>query len=205
VKVPLHILIVDDNRDAADSLGELVRMLGHQVTVAYDGEAGLRAATRAPPDCLILDIAMPGMDGYTLARKVREAGLTGAKLMAVTAFSDAEHARRADEAGFDYRLVKPADPAEITRALSMIEHIRRLAEHTEDLARRNVSLAERTDAVAARTETLAGEAKELLREVKDELKDVKQDMREIKDELREVKDKVDKQSDGEDWKTPPGG
>ena len=204
--MPLHILIVDDNRDAADTLGELVRLLGHRVTVAYDGEAGLRAATGAPPpDCLILDIAMPGMDGYTLAKEVRRAGLTGAKLMALTAYSDAEHARRADEAGFNYRLIKPADPAEIMRLLSMIEHIQRLAEHTEDLARRNVSLAERTDAVAARTETLAGEAKELLREVKDELKDVKQDMREIKDELREVKDKVDKQSDGEDWKSSPGG
>jgi CheY-like chemotaxis protein len=173
--------------------------------VAYDGPTGLTAAAREPPDCLILDIAMPGMDGYALARLIRQqAGLAKAKLMAVTAFSDPDSVRRAEEAGFDYRLTKPAEPAELSRMLTMIEQLVKLAEHTEHLARQNVALAERTERTADRTEALTGETKELLREVKDELKEVKDDVREIKDELKEVKDKVDRQHDGEGWKHPPG-
>jgi CheY-like chemotaxis protein len=199
--VPLRILIVDDNRDSADTLAELLRLWGHSVSVAYDGPAGLKAATREPPDCLILDIAMPGMDGYALARLIRQQlGLAKAKLMAVTAYSDPDNVRRVDEAGFDYRLTKPAEPAELARILGMIEQLVHLAGQTEQLARQNVALAERTEKIAERSEALAGETKELLREVKEELKEVKEDVREIKDELKEVKDKVDKQNDGEGWK-----
>ncbi len=202
--MPLRILIVDDNRDAADSLRVLVTLLGHQASVAYDGLSGLNAAIAEPPDCLILDINMPGMDGYALARRVREAGLTRAKVMAVSAYSDPEHVRRVAEAGFDYRLTKPADPAELTRLFDMIEHIGRLAEHTEQLARRNVTLAEQTEGLARRTEALTGETKELLREVKDELREVKDELREVKEDIREVKDKVDRADEGEGWKSPPG-
>lgn len=199
----MRILIVDDNRDAADSLADLVTLMGHQACVAYDGVSGLRTAVANPPDCLILDISMPGMDGYTLAKRVRQAGLTRAKLMAVTAYSDSDHERRATEAGFDYRLTKPADPAELTRLFDMIEHIVRLAQHTEQLAQRNVTLAEQTEGLARQTEALTGEAKELLREVKDELREVKDELREVKEDIREVKDKVDRADEGEGWKNPP--
>src|SRR5690242_17480033 len=67
----LHLLIVDDNRAAADSLCVLLRMWGYNCRVAYDGKAGLEAARAHRPDCLLLDISMPGMDGYTLASRLR--------------------------------------------------------------------------------------------------------------------------------------
>lgn len=200
----LRILIVDDNYDAADTLATLVALWGHTPTVAYDGRAGLQAACEFRPDCLLLDIAMPGYDGYALAALIRQqAELKGAKLVAVSAYSHADHVRRTEEAGFDYRLTKPADPAELKRLLDMIEHILQLAERTEELAERNVAIAERTEAVAEKTEALAGEAKELLKEVKEELKEMKQGMEEIKEEIKEVKDRVDKTDEGEGWKNTP--
>lgn len=201
----LRILIVDDNRDNADTLALLVQLWGHTPVVAYDGATGLKAALDECPDCLLLDITMPGIDGYALARRVRQAGLEQAKLVAVSALSHPEHVRRVEEAGFDYRLTKPADPAELEGLLKMIDHIVKLAEHTEHLARRNVSLAERTEAVAGRTEELAGRTEELLKEVKEELKEVKDELKEVKDDIREVKDRVDKDNEGEGWKEQSGG
>lgn len=196
----LRILIVDDNRDHADSLALMVGMWGHVPVVAYDGAAGLRVALAECPDCLLLDITMPGIDGYTLARRVRQAGLERAKLVAVSAYSHPEHVRRVDEAGFDYRLTKPADPAELEGLLNMIDHIVKLAEHTEHLARRNVSLAERTESIVQRNEELAGRTEELLKEVKEELREVKDELQEVREDIREVKDKVDKDNEGEVWK-----
>src|SRR5262245_35005774 len=101
----LHVLVVDDNRDAADSLCLLLRLWGYDCRVAYDGAAGLRAACDYQPDCWLLDIAMPGLDGYTLARRVRaQPSLVRAKLVALTAYSDETHVRRSQEAGFDLHL-----------------------------------------------------------------------------------------------------
>src|SRR3954452_8917386 len=96
----LRILIVEDHRDAADTLAILLNLWGHEVRVAYDGHAGLQAAREWVPDCLISDISMPGMDGYELARQVRQDEAIGStKLIALSAFSDAEHARKVLEAG----------------------------------------------------------------------------------------------------------
>jgi CheY-like chemotaxis protein len=206
--VPLRVLIVDDNEDHADSLAALVELWGHTPAVAYDGEAGLRAARDWRPDCLILDINMPRLDGYALAQEVRrEPGLERAKLVAVSAYSHADHARRSDEAGFDYRLVKPAAPGELEGILAMIEQILKLAEKTEELARTNAVAAERTEAVAQKTEALAGETKDLLKEVKAGLDEVKQEVQEIKQEVREVKEQVERDrteglDGGEGWKNP---
>ena len=174
-KRPLRVLIADDNRDAADALGVLLRLSGYEVHVTYDGESALALACAHLPECLLLDIAMPRMDGYTLARRIREeAALAGAKLVAVTAYSDGEHLRRAHEAGFDHHLVKPADPAEVERLLQMLEQVMRLAGKTEELARLNVALASDT--------------KELLQEVKEDIQEVKEEVREIKKELREIRE-----------------
>ena len=110
----LRILVVDDNRDAADSLAALLELLGHRPTIAHDGPAALRAAAAEPPDCAFLDISLPGMDGYELARRLRsESGLRRVKLVAHSSYSDARHAERAAAAGFDFRLTKGADPAEL--------------------------------------------------------------------------------------------
>jgi two-component system OmpR family response regulator len=174
----LRILVVDDNHDAAESFAALLQLLGHRTTVAHDGPAALRAATAEPPDCAFLDISLPGMDGYELARRLRnEPGLRRLKLIAYSAYSDARHAERAMAAGFDFRLTKAADPAELEGLLMMLDKIKDLAETTEQLARQNVALA--------------GQTKDLLREVKEDLKEVKQDMKELKDEIREIRDQKD--------------
>jgi CheY-like chemotaxis protein len=177
----LRILVVDDNRDAADSLAALLQLLGHPVTVAYDGPSGLRAAATDRPDCVFLDITMPGMNGYEVARRLR-AELGRVKLIALTAFSDPVHVERAAAAGFDHRLTKPADLAELEELVTMLQRIKELAETTEQLARQNVSLADET--------------RSLLKEVKSDLKEVKEEVRELRDEVREIReDKEDEKGE----------
>jgi two-component system OmpR family response regulator len=178
----LRLLVVDDNRDVADSFALLLGMWGHEVRVAYDGASGLAAAREWHPDCLISDISMPRMDGYEVARAVRsDPTLSDTKLVAVSAFSDHRHVARMKEVGFEYRLTKPPLPDKLKEVLTMIEHVKELADKTKELAARNVELA--------------GETKELLSEVKEELKEVKQDVRELKQEVRELKaDRVDESS-----------
>ncbi len=103
-----RILVVDDNRDAADSLGILLEFLGSEVRVVHDGPAALREIEAFRPAVVLLDIGMPGMDGHEVARKVRErsAAIT---LIAVTGWGQEEDHRRSQEAGFDHHLVKPVD------------------------------------------------------------------------------------------------
>jgi PAS domain S-box-containing protein len=106
---PLRVLVVDDNVDAAGAIGVLLELLGHEVTVAHDGPAALAAAAAAPPELVLLDIGLPGMDGYTLAARLRDAGHDRATLVALSGYGQDEHFRRSTEAGFDRHLVKPLD------------------------------------------------------------------------------------------------
>jgi CheY-like chemotaxis protein len=153
-------------------------MSRYEVRVAYDGRDGLHAARAWVPDCVISDISMPEMDGYALARAVRaNPALADVKMVALSAFSDTQHARHAAEAGFDYRITKAGDTRELLELLQMIEKIKEIADQTQELAKRNVELA--------------GQTKELLQEVKEEVKEVKQEVRELKKELRELKDERD--------------
>jgi two-component system OmpR family response regulator len=171
----LRVLVVDDNQDAADSLCLLLDLWGYGYRVAYDGASGLDLARTYRPECLLLDIDMPRMDGYTLAQRLRqEPGLEQAKLVALTAYSDRLHTRRAQEAGFDFHLVKPADLSELERILKMLNEVIRLASKTEELAKQNI--------------TLASETRELLQEVKQDIREVKEEVRELKEELRDFKD-----------------
>jgi PAS domain S-box-containing protein len=105
-----RILVVDDNIDAAESLGALLRCLGAEVTTAHDGPSALEALRTQEPAAALLDIGMPGMDGYELARRVRAvphgANLT---LIALTGWGNDEDRRRSREAGIDHHLVKPVD------------------------------------------------------------------------------------------------
>jgi CheY-like chemotaxis protein len=103
------VLIVDDNVDQADSLAALCRLLGHEVHVAYNGEAALEAARRARPAIAFLDITLPGMDGYEAARRLR-AELPRVRLVAVSGRGRDEDRDRALGAGFDHFLLKPLDP-----------------------------------------------------------------------------------------------
>jgi CheY-like chemotaxis protein len=114
-----RILIVDDNRDAAITLSMMLRLMGNEIQTAFDGAAALEAADQFRPDLIVLDIGLPKMSGYEVARKVRERpwgqGLT---LVALTGWGQEEDRRRSQEAGFDYHFVKPIDIADLKRVLS---------------------------------------------------------------------------------------
>lgn len=115
----LSILIIDDNVDAAHTLGALCEYMGHEVEFAYDGGAGLDAARRLRPDVVFLDLALPRMDGFEVARQLRaDPVLRDALIIAVTGSAQEEARQRVREAGFDHHLVKPADPAFIESLLS---------------------------------------------------------------------------------------
>jgi CheY-like chemotaxis protein len=116
----LKILVVDDNADAAFLVAELLRMRGHRVEVATGGFEGFAAATATLPDVVLLDIGMPGMDGYQVATALRNGELTrGVKIIALTAWGDAESRARAARCGFDRHLVKPANFCELFEAVEV--------------------------------------------------------------------------------------
>jgi len=105
------VLIVDDNRDQADTLAALCRVLGHEVQVAYDGESALQSARRSRPGIVFLDITLPGMDGYDVASRLRAELGSRVRLVAVSGRGRDEDRERALGAGFDHFLLKPLDPA----------------------------------------------------------------------------------------------
>jgi CheY-like chemotaxis protein len=109
--VQKRILVVDDNVDAATSLALLLRAMGHEVFVAHEGRSALADLSRIRPDIALLDIAMPDMSGYELARQVRSRVGSSVRIVALTGFGLPEDRARALEAGFDQHMVKPADPA----------------------------------------------------------------------------------------------
>lgn len=192
----LRVLVVDDNADAADSLCMLLHLWGHEARVAYDGRQALEVAAAFLPDCLILDIGLPGLNGYELARAIRGLpNLHAARLIALSAYSGAEHIRRTEEVGFDHRLVKPADPAEVQRLLNMLREILDAASRTEHLVRRNAELAQETN-------DLLGEAKSDLKEVCEEIKEVKEEIREVKEEIRDVRASLDRERQSENESEP---
>jgi PAS domain S-box-containing protein len=118
---PLHVLVVDDNRDAADGLALLLDLHGHETRVAYEAEGALEAAKAFRPDVAILDIGMPVMDGYELARRLKktpEAEKT--VLVAMTGWGQEEDVRKSREAGFDHHLVKPSEPAVLEKLLAEV-------------------------------------------------------------------------------------
>jgi two-component system, chemotaxis family, CheB/CheR fusion protein len=118
---PLRILVVDDNRDAADSLAELLHALGHDVREAYDGTSALAVAERERPDVILCDIGLPGLTGYEVAQRVRaQPELGNVILIALTGWGQPEDRRRTREAGFDAHLVKPVEQEALTGILHSI-------------------------------------------------------------------------------------
>lgn len=104
-----RILVVDDNRDATDSLALLLELHGHDVLSAYEGRAALDLAAREQPEVILLDIGLPDLDGFEIARRLRADGRTaGAMLVALTGYGQAEDREQSQRAGFDHHLVKPA-------------------------------------------------------------------------------------------------
>jgi CheY-like chemotaxis protein len=109
---PRRVLVLDDNRDAAESLGMVLKLLGADVRVEYNGEDALKAFTTYKPEVALLDIGMPGMDGYEVARQIRaQPEFQDVTLIALTGWGQEYDRRRSQSAGFDYHLIKPADIA----------------------------------------------------------------------------------------------
>jgi CheY-like chemotaxis protein len=115
---PRKLLIVDDNVDAAVSLRMLLELDGHEVEVAHDGDAGLKRLAEVKPEVALLDIGLPGMDGYELARRIRSNGDANVWLVAVSGYGQDHHQRSAQEAGFDRYLVKPVDFDSLSQLLT---------------------------------------------------------------------------------------
>ena len=106
----LRILVADDNRDAADSLAMVLRLAGHTVWNVYDGPSALATAVRCRPHVVLNDIGMPGLNGYEVARRLRENPVTrNSVLVAVTGYANADDHDRSRKAGFDHHLAKPVD------------------------------------------------------------------------------------------------
>jgi CheY-like chemotaxis protein len=106
-----RVLVADDNKDAADSLQRLLAHAGYEVAVAYEGGAALQLGRSFAPRVAVLDIGMPSMNGYELARELRELYGDDIVLVALTGWGQENDRRRAMEAGFDRHLTKPLDPA----------------------------------------------------------------------------------------------
>jgi CheY-like chemotaxis protein len=115
----LRILVVDDNRDVADSLAEFLSFGGHQIRTEYSGAAGPAAAEEFKPRVIFCDLGMPGIDGHEVAARLRaDSRHASAVLVAVTGWGTEEHKRRTQDAGFDMHLTKPVDLDEVERILS---------------------------------------------------------------------------------------
>jgi CheY-like chemotaxis protein len=109
---------VDDNEDGLESLAILLELSGHQVFTATNGPAALVAASQHHPNVILMDIGLPGMDGYEVARRLRaDPAFRTARLIAITGWGQDSDRERSREAGFDLHLVKPVDPAELRRVL----------------------------------------------------------------------------------------
>ena len=104
-----RVLVVDDNEDAADSLATLLGVVGYQVKIAYDGPQAIEAADEFQPDVALLDIGLPRLSGYDIARHVRQRRGDEVLLVAITGWGQEEDRRKAREAGFDHHFTKPAD------------------------------------------------------------------------------------------------
>lgn len=118
---PQRVLIIEDNEDAADMLSTYLTLVGHEVTVAHQGHAGLEAALRQRPDVVICDIGLPGLDGYQVAARLLDAwGSQPCLLIALTGYGDHVDRERTRQAGFTHHLTKPADPARVANLIASV-------------------------------------------------------------------------------------
>ncbi len=117
----LRVLVVDDNEDLAVMLGMLLKQSGHEVQTAYDGPTGLEAALDFRPNVVLLDVGLPGIDGYEVARRLRQQDVSkGVVLVAITGYGLASDLQLASAAGFDHHLLKPPDFSELLRILAAV-------------------------------------------------------------------------------------
>jgi len=117
---PRRILIVEDNRDAREMLRMVLEMDGHTVLQARDGVAAIRLAVETVPDVVLMDIGLPELDGYEVARRIRTRLGAAIRLVALSGYGDRESREQARRAGFDAHLVKPVSPDDLTRLLATL-------------------------------------------------------------------------------------
>jgi PAS domain S-box-containing protein len=118
----LRVLVVDDNVDTAQSLAMLLKLYGHEVWPVHTGPKALEVAQAEQPDVILLDIGLPGMDGYEVARHLREQqGMDKVRLIAMTGYGQEADRQRSQGAGFDHHLVKPVDPAKLQELLGTLD------------------------------------------------------------------------------------
>ncbi|MGQ0547967.1 MAG: hybrid sensor histidine kinase/response regulator [Betaproteobacteria bacterium] len=117
---PLRVLVADDTRDAADSMQRILALFGHEVQVAYDGPTAMRLGEQFRPRVALLDIGMPGTNGYDVARALRRSQGERVTLVAVTGWGQEADRRRSSEAGFDHHLTKPVDPGTLNHLLAQV-------------------------------------------------------------------------------------
>ena len=115
------ILIIEDNADAREALRVLLELEGHTVEAVEEGQQALEVARAKDPDIALVDIGLPGIDGYEIARRVRARDARRPVLIALTGYGQPEDRRRANEAGFDEMLVKPVDPSAMADLLATLE------------------------------------------------------------------------------------
>ncbi len=115
---PLDIVVADDNPENADSLAQMLRMAGHRVRVAYGGEACLALLEDEQPDLVLLDLGMPGLDGFDTCRAIRERHGRELRVLAVTGFGQMRDVAESAKAGFDGHIVKPVDPAKLAEGMA---------------------------------------------------------------------------------------
>ncbi|WP_334189919.1 response regulator [Noviherbaspirillum sp.] len=117
-----RILIVDDNVDAAESLGELLKVCGHDIHIAHDGASAISEALRLRPEAVILDIGLPAMNGYEVAQRLRlDVGLNASLLVALTGYAEDSDRISAQKAGFDHYFAKPLD---INKLVSVLDNLK---------------------------------------------------------------------------------
>jgi CheY-like chemotaxis protein len=121
-----RILAVDDSRDSADSLTMMLQLMGHETYTAYDGLEALQAAATYRPDVVLLDIGLPKMNGYEVARQIRQQPWgQGMALIALTGWGQDEDKRRSSQAGFDHHLTKPVEATALEKLLALIDPVQR--------------------------------------------------------------------------------
>jgi CheY-like chemotaxis protein len=115
-----RILVVDDNRDMAESMAWLLELAGNEIRVAHEGVSALKAAAEFRPDIMLLDLGLPGLNGHEVARRIRtEPWGADITLVAVTGRGQEQDRRKSHEAGFDAHVVKPVGQAELMRVLAV--------------------------------------------------------------------------------------
>jgi CheY-like chemotaxis protein len=115
-----RVLIVEDNAEGREMLRTVLELAGHEIAEAADGAAAIEAAQSSPPDVAIIDIGLPGIDGYEVARQVRGMGRSNTTLIALTGYGQPEDRRRSADAGFHAHITKPVDPTELVGLIEQL-------------------------------------------------------------------------------------